>query len=286
MSDLNRTQMAPAPTVDPNRTVMGTAPTLNATQTIKPVQCPVCKKFNPVGVMFCVDCGLIFDRALPEDAFGAPTVQLPTLVDSTGREHTLRPGDQVIGRQGDLVVEDARLSRRHARLSLNGTDVTVTDLGSTNGTTLDGRALTPETAEALVPGQTLSLGGVEFSLSVPGAANKTAMPVANKTASISAPTVKTPVARLVGLDAPVDLFEGENTLGRRSENHVAIPDPYVSSRHGIITITGDSVTFTDVGSTNGTMIGGERLAPNEPFTLDEDTEVTIGNITFRVERIR
>lgn len=286
MSDLNRTQMAPAPSVDPNRTIMGSAPTLNATQTIKPVQCPVCKKFNPVGVMFCVDCGLIFDRALPDDAFGAPTVQLPTLVDSTGREHILRPGDQVIGRQGDLAVEDARLSRRHARLNLTGSVVTVADMGSTNGTQIDGRPLAVETPETLKPGQTLSLGGVEFSLSVPGAANKTAMPVANKTASISAPTVKTPLARLVGLDAPVDLYEGENTLGRRADNHVAIPDPYVSSRHGIITVTADSVLFTDVGSTNGTTIGGDRLTPNEPVELQPETEVTIGNISFRVERTR
>ena len=70
MNDPNKTQMGTAPVldpnrtqmgsvVDPNRTIMGGGPSLNATQTIKPVQCPVCKTFNPVGVAWCVDCGLI-----------------------------------------------------------------------------------------------------------------------------------------------------------------------------------------------------------------------------------
>ena len=95
--------MAPAPSVDPNRTVMGTAPSLNATQTIKPVQCPICKTFNPAGMMFCIECGLIFDRALPDDAFGAPVVRLPVLVEaSSGREHPVRRGVNIVGREGDV----------------------------------------------------------------------------------------------------------------------------------------------------------------------------------------
>ena len=97
-TDPNRTQMGTAPRVDPNRTVMGAAPTkFEATVTIKPVQCDVCKTFNPAGVMFCVDCGLIFDRALPDDAFGAPAVKLPMIVDANGKEQPVRPGESVIG---------------------------------------------------------------------------------------------------------------------------------------------------------------------------------------------
>src|SRR5215207_5215330 len=97
-SDPNRTQLGAPPMLDPNKTMMGTAPTLNATITIKPTQCPICKTFNPAGVMFCIDCGLIFDRALPGDAFGAPAVQLPVLVDGSGREHPIRPGSSMVGR--------------------------------------------------------------------------------------------------------------------------------------------------------------------------------------------
>src|SRR5579863_8959338 len=120
--DPNRTQLGVAPTLDPNKTMMGTAPTLNATITIKPTQCPVCKTFNPAGVMFCVECGLIFDRALPGDAFGAPAIQLPVLVENTGREHPIRPGQNMVGREGDILLADARVSRKHAQIvSDNGT---------------------------------------------------------------------------------------------------------------------------------------------------------------------
>src|SRR5438270_7168026 len=87
-NDPNRTQLGAPPTAaDPNKTMMGTGPSLNATATIKPTQCPVCMTFNPPGVMFCIECGLIFDKALPGDAFGAPAIQLPVLVDPSGREH-------------------------------------------------------------------------------------------------------------------------------------------------------------------------------------------------------
>src|SRR6476620_462202 len=108
-SDPNRTQLgAPPTTFDPNKTQLGTAPSLNATATIKPTQCPICKTFNPPGVMFCIECGLIFDKALPGDAFGAPAVQLPVLVDSSGREHPLRPGTSSIGREGDIQIVEPK----------------------------------------------------------------------------------------------------------------------------------------------------------------------------------
>ena len=77
LGDPNKTQMGFGPNADPNRTLMVTGPQLNVTQTIKPVQCPVCKMYNPAGVIYCVDCGLIFERALDGDAFGAPAIQVP-----------------------------------------------------------------------------------------------------------------------------------------------------------------------------------------------------------------
>src|SRR5438045_1242426 len=137
----NRTQLGAPPTLDPNRTVMGMAPTLNATITIKPVQCPVCKAFNPAGMMFCVDCGLIFDRALPDDAFGAPAVQVPQLVEQSGREHPLRPGLNVIGREGDVMLVDGKVSRRHAQITMTDGRLVLEDLGSTNGTKVNGTAI-------------------------------------------------------------------------------------------------------------------------------------------------
>jgi pSer/pThr/pTyr-binding forkhead associated (FHA) protein len=44
-----------------------------------------------------------------------------------------------VGRECDgLLLADPQTSRRHALLELRGTDIVVEDLGSTNGTFLDG----------------------------------------------------------------------------------------------------------------------------------------------------
>ncbi len=43
-----------------------------------------------------------------------------------------------VGRSGcDLVVDDPELSRRHVRVEFNGTDISLKDLDSTNGTYVD-----------------------------------------------------------------------------------------------------------------------------------------------------
>src|SRR4029077_3956479 len=113
---------------------------------------------------------LIFDRALDGDAFGAPAIQVPMLVDSGGREHPVRPGINVIGREGDVLLNDARASRRHAQItSLDGA-LTLEDLGSTNGTKLNGQPLAAGQKLPLTGGETLSFGGIDLVLSMPGAA--------------------------------------------------------------------------------------------------------------------
>jgi len=288
-SDPNRTQLGAGPVADPNRTIMGAAPSvastnLNATQTIKPVQCPVCKTFNPAAVIFCVDCGLIFDRALPGDAFGAPAVQLPMLVDQNGREHTIRPGDNIVGREGDIQLTDGRVSRRHAQITLGADQsLTVTDLGSTNGTKVDGTAISQPTT--LQGTEKLSFGGLELQLQLPGApgGNVTQAFANNKTAAISvAPKKETAPARLIGGDYDLPLKPGLNTFGRKPDNDVQIPDPYVSGKHGTLEVTTDGVYITDTGSSNGTVLSGAKLVPNMRTLIREDDEIQLGSVRLRV----
>ena len=85
------------------------------------------------------------------DSFSPPSPRLrasrPSLIwtfsahlDWFGRTVPVRGDDLVIGRSGaDLDVDDRGVSRRHARIS-RGTDGawTLVDLGSTNGTFLNG----------------------------------------------------------------------------------------------------------------------------------------------------
>ncbi len=59
------------------------------------------------------------------------------------REIALDPGENLIGRERDSVVwiDDASVSRRHARISIDDSGATVEDLGSKNGTHLRGRRI-------------------------------------------------------------------------------------------------------------------------------------------------
>jgi pSer/pThr/pTyr-binding forkhead associated (FHA) protein len=285
--DPNRTMMAGSPVLDANKTMMGSAPTINATVTIKPVQCPVCRTFNPGGVMFCVECGLIFDRALPDDAFGAPAVQLPVLVEQSGREHPLRPGLTVIGREGDIALADGKVSRRHAQITNENGVLMVEDLGSSNGTKVNGTAVTAGQKQTLNGGDKVSFAGYEMGLQLPGApgGNSTQAFGGNKTAAISAaPQKQTAPATLSwdGKDFPLKL--GVNTFGRKTDNDVAITDPYVSGRHGEIELTENEIFVTDTGSTNGTHLNEIKLAPSMKTLMTELDTIKIGAIDLKIRR--
>ena len=285
--DPNRTQMSGAPTLDPNKTIMGKAPTINATVTIKPIQCPVCKTFNPVGVMFCVDCGLIFDRALDGDAFGAPTILLPMLVEQSGKENPLRPGTTVIGREADIMLVDTRVSRRHAQITNLNDQLTIEDLGSTNGTKVNDRKLQPGEKVGLTGTEKISFGGLECALSLPGAAGsqKTQTFGGNKTAAITvAPQKEVAPAKLVGGDKEFPLRLGQTSFGRKAENDICIPEPYVSGRHGLIEVTEDGLFITDIGSSNGTLLNDLKLSPNMRTAITSDDVIKLGTLEFKVVR--
>ncbi len=284
-ADPNRTMLGAGPGFDPNKTMLGTAPSLNATQIIKPLQCPVCKTFNPAGVMFCVDCGLIFDRALPGDAFGAPAVQLPMLVESSGKEQPVRPGVSTVGREGDVMLPDGRVSRRHAQLTYQDDQILVEDLESTNGTKVDGQTLAPGQKMELKGGEKISFGGVEVVLAMPGGggANATQTFPSNKTAAMAAPPQKEKVpAMLVGEGSEFPLKTGSNTFGRRAENDVRITDPYVSGHHGLIEVTDEGIFLTDLGSSNGTVVNEAKLVANMRTTITPEDVIRLGSLEFQV----
>jgi hypothetical protein len=63
------------------------------------------------------------------------------VVDGPGTRHVLREGSNVLGRgtDADIRLPDTGVSRKHADVQLAGSTVTVEDLGSTNGTLVNGR---------------------------------------------------------------------------------------------------------------------------------------------------
>ena len=59
--------------------------------------------------------------------------------------------------------------------------------------------------------------------------------------------------------------------------------PYVSGNHGRIGKTASGWTITDVGSTNGTYINGQRIAVGAPTPLKKGDAVRIATLDFTVE---
>jgi pSer/pThr/pTyr-binding forkhead associated (FHA) protein len=87
----------------------------------------------------------------------------------TGRTHELKVDKTTIGRVDDNTFEIAEpsVSSHHCELQLRGTDVVVKDLGSTNGTFINGEKISEG---VLKPGQVLRLGQIEMRLETDAAA--------------------------------------------------------------------------------------------------------------------
>ena len=70
--------------------------------------------------------------------------------------------EMVLGRTGDILFNQTGVSRQHAKLYLNQEILYLQDLGSKNGTYLDGKRLSPNTAHAVSAGRRIRLDTVEL----------------------------------------------------------------------------------------------------------------------------
>lgn len=75
-----------------------------------------------------------------------------------GKVYPLKKEEMFIGRDvgNDVVINDAEVSRRHSRLSMQAGGFIVEDLGSTNGTAVNGERLTSR--HVLRVGEVVSFG--------------------------------------------------------------------------------------------------------------------------------
>lgn len=85
-------------------------------------------------------CGEANDEIAASRSLGSS----PCALLRAGREIPLADGENVIGRAPDCVVRSrsGRVSRRHARIRVDNGRATIEDLGSRNGTFVEGRRLT------------------------------------------------------------------------------------------------------------------------------------------------
>jgi phosphoserine phosphatase RsbU/P len=70
-------------------------------------------------------------------------------------------------------------------------------------------------------------------------------------------------------------------IGRSPENDVAIQDPSVSRLHATIERTRDGFLIQDLGSRNGVIVNGQRIAG--PTSISERDEVQLGDVILKLQ---
>lgn len=149
------------------------------------IKCPSCGKSHPENTLFCDECGVYLlsegqkrtnslaaeDVAWMDtdlnaenvtDASGAQSMTIRATILDSGRQIELTIDKEIsIGRLDatsatfpdiDLTADQGLakgVSRRHAKITRKGSGLFVEDLGSVNGTYLNGRRLTPYLPHAL-----------------------------------------------------------------------------------------------------------------------------------------
>jgi ABC-type multidrug transport system ATPase subunit len=160
----------------------------------------------------------------------------------------------VIGRAQDcdLVVADASVSSHHCRLTQQAGGYLLEDLGSTNGTFVNGAKVAPGEPVTLQHGTRVKLGG------------QAAMPwPASNGASQPTRTQSEPGARRI-------------TIGRSPESDVQIDLPIVSWNHAVITEENGKYILEDCNSRNGTAVG-ELSNRIQRAVLEPSDEVYLGS---------
>jgi hypothetical protein len=160
--------------------------------------CKNCLHNNPPGAIFCAECGAqlssaeLATQSIRTDkvvvAAGQDTpIAIPNAItdNAWGSLHLMHSGqilplternEYTLGRlsEGQPVVPDldlsphqayaAGVSRLHALLKRDGKRVIIMDLGSANGTYVNGKRLTPQTERLLNHGDVVALGKFKFQV--------------------------------------------------------------------------------------------------------------------------
>jgi pSer/pThr/pTyr-binding forkhead associated (FHA) protein len=218
----------------------------------------------------------------------------------------------VVGRKrGDLILDDPLVSGSHCRILAKDEGFVLQDLGSTNGTMVDGRMVREA---ALKPGAEITIGSSKMVLYVGEDPREKAEAPRATPAQLEIawlldeelvelrsgadrtrppPDVIGQDLRLPpGLNAVVEVIAGADagkvfrftrgnvSIGRR-QGEVPLTDVEVSRHHAVIEVFGREMVFLrDLGSTNGTYHNGRRISVSK---LQSGDTVGCGKTIMRLQ---
>jgi pSer/pThr/pTyr-binding forkhead associated (FHA) protein len=171
------------------------------------------------------------------------------------------------------------ISRRHARIIDSGGRIEIEDLGSTNGTTVNGRRLAIDERMRLKPGDRIALGLHEF-LYQPMSVPKT---------SPHAPPHAYLWSTFTGHRFPLPT-QGDVTVGRKDPTTGTEPDidlsqegdaaQVVARRHARIVAHGGRHYVEDLGSARGVKLNGARVRIGEIGLLEPGDHIWLGGLVL------
>ncbi|MFF5227408.1 FHA domain-containing protein [Dactylosporangium sp. NPDC000521] len=198
------------------------------------------------------------------------TVLEVTVTGPAGEARSLvRPDDTVtIGRDAanDLVVEGTLISRRHAEVIWNDDGWFLRDLGSRNGTYVDGEKAA---FVAAVDGGAVHLGAADGP--------KVAFKVVTITEPV--PAAQPPVQRGAALHDAAALIR----LGRGPDNDIVLTDLRTSRNHAELRRTPTGYEVVDLGSRNGTFHNGKQVTRQ---AMQPGDMISIGRHEFIFDGMR
>ena len=194
---------------------------------------------------FCAYCGATVDLVLPASpaADGHPTL----VVHWPGRspaEYDLARPEMRLGRgpSNDIVLDYPSVSTQHLRFDIGLAGIQVIDLGSTNGTQLNGRFIPPHTPRPFALGDVVRIGSAE--------GNSVGL-------RLQSPRAGSLRMRPLGMHALSQL--PRVLIGRADDCHVSLEHPVVSRRHAEIARRSGGYAIRDLESMNGTFVNGQRV---------------------------
>lgn|GEM_PF-4425999 len=72
-------------------------------------------------------------------------------------------------------------------------------------------------------------------------------------------------------------------IGRARDNDLLLQHPNVSQHHARLDLEEGGGVIVDLGSSNGTTVNGEELAPREPRGLHDGDEIRVGPFLLRYQ---
>lgn len=205
----------------------------------------------------------------------------------------------VIGRSSgaDVRLPDPSVSLRHASIRASGSEYTVVDEGSTNGTFVGGVQLLPQTPRILKTGDLVRVGRVWLEVAI-GSTRPATPDLGIATKDLALALVRDAMAA-VGDDtvAKVIIVEGPDAgatlrladegrayvIGRAEGCDLPLADGDASREHAVVVRRGSQVLLRDSSSHNGVYLGDQRLSPERDTLWRPATMARIGVSVLAVE---